>query len=59
MAQQATDIRVNPTDETIRIGPLAVRFLVTGEQSAGSLAAFEVFVAAGERLPAPAHTQDH
>jgi len=59
MAQQATDIRVNPTDETIRIGPLGVRFLVTGEQSAGSLAAFELFVAAGERLPAPAHSHDH
>jgi quercetin dioxygenase-like cupin family protein len=59
MAQQATDIRVNPTDETIRIGPLAVRFLVTGEQSSGSLAAFEVFVAAGERLPAPAQSHDH
>ena len=46
MAQQATDIRVNPTDETIHIGPLAVRFLITGADSADSLAAFELSVAA-------------
>jgi quercetin dioxygenase-like cupin family protein len=59
MAQQATDIRVNPTDETIRIGPLTVRFLLTGAHSADSLAAFELSVAAGARLMAPAHSHDH
>ncbi len=43
----------------IGFGPLTVRFLLTGEQSTGSIAAFEVTVAAGQRLPAPAHSHDH
>ena len=50
---------VNPADEMIGFGPLTVRFLLTGEQSTGSIAAFEVTVAAGQRLPAPAHSHDH
>jgi hypothetical protein len=33
MTQQTIDLRVNPSDETIRLGPLAVRFLITGENS--------------------------
>jgi hypothetical protein len=31
MTQRTLDLRVNPSDETIRLGPLAVRFLLTGE----------------------------
>lgn len=50
---------VNPADETIHIGPLDIRFLVTGEQSSGSVAVFEVIVPAGQRLTAPAHSHDH
>jgi len=50
---------VNPADEMIGFGPLTVRFLLTGDQSTGSIAAFEVTVAAGQRLPAPAHSHDH
>ncbi len=53
------DLRVNPSDETIRLGPLAVRFLVTGEHSSGSIAAFELTVAGAARLEAPAHSHDH
>ena len=30
MAPETTDPHVNPADETIRLGPLAVRFLITG-----------------------------
>ena len=59
MAPQTTDVHVNPSDETIRLGPLAVRFLLTGEHSSGSVAAFEVLVPAGQRLAAPAHSHDH
>ena len=59
MAQQTTDVHVNPSDETIRIGPLAVRFLITGDDASGSLALFEVTVPAGQRLAAPAHSHDH
>ena len=59
MLQQAVDFRVNPSDETIRLGPLAVRFLITGENSNASVAAFEVSVPGGQRLAAPAHSHDH
>jgi quercetin dioxygenase-like cupin family protein len=50
---------VNPADETIRLGPLGVRFLVTGDHSSGSIAAFEVMVPAKQRLAAPPHSHDH
>jgi len=59
MLQQAIDFRVNPSEETISLGPLAVHFLITGENSNGSVAAFEVSVQAGQRLAAPAHSHDH
>jgi quercetin dioxygenase-like cupin family protein len=59
MAAQNVDFSVNPSDETIGFGPLVVRFLITGGNSTGSLAAFELTVAAGQRLPAPAHSHDH
>jgi len=45
--------------DTIRLGPLAVRFLVTEGESAGSVAAFELEVPAGQRLMGPAHSHDH
>jgi quercetin dioxygenase-like cupin family protein len=53
------DLSVNPSDETIGCGPLVVRFLVTWDNSAGSIAAFELTVRGGQRLPAPAHSHDH
>jgi quercetin dioxygenase-like cupin family protein len=59
MAQQTVDLRVNPSDETIRLGPLAVRFLLTGENSTGSIAAFELVVPGAQRLPVAAHSHDH
>src|SRR5215469_8279264 len=59
MAQQTVDVKVNPSAETIRLGPLAVQFLITGDDSGGSIAAFEVTVPAAQRLAAPAHSHDH
>src|SRR5579864_2182993 len=56
---QTTDLHVNTSEETIRLGPLAVRFLLTGENSTGSVAAFEVMVPGGQRLAGPAHSHDH
>jgi quercetin dioxygenase-like cupin family protein len=56
---QTTDLRVNPAEETIRLGPLAVRFLLTADNSTGSITAFEVIVPSGQRLAAPAHSHDH
>ena len=59
MTQQTFDLRINPSDETIRVGPLTIRFLLTGDQSTGSVAAFELTVPGTQGLPAPAHSHDH
>jgi len=53
------DPQVNPAEETIGTKGLAVRFLLTGDNSNGSIAAFELMVPALQRLPAPAHSHDH
>lgn len=54
----ATHISVNPSEETIRIGPLGIRFLLTGDDTNGSVSVFEVTVPAGQKLAAPAHRND-
>jgi len=59
MTSQAIDLRVDPSDETIRLGPLGVRFLITGENATGSVAVFELTVPSAQRLEAPAHSHDH
>jgi quercetin dioxygenase-like cupin family protein len=59
MTQRTVDLYVNPSDETIRVGALAVRFLLTGDNSTGSIAAFELIVPGAQRLPALAHSHDH
>jgi len=56
MTRHAVDFHVNPSDETIQIGPLTVHFLLTGDDSAGSIAAFEVVVPGAQRLQGPAHS---
>src|SRR6266511_13745 len=45
------------TREEIKVGELAVRFLVESEESGGSVAVFEFDVPAGARVPA-AHSHD-
>ncbi len=59
MTPQTLELAVNPAAETLRLGPLVVRFLITGENSNGSVAAFELIVPAAQRLAAPAHSHDH
>lgn len=59
MSLQSIDLTVNPADETIRVGSIELRFLITGENSAGSVAVFEAVVPAAQRLMAPAHSHDH
>jgi quercetin dioxygenase-like cupin family protein len=59
MKPQTTDVHVNPADESIHLGPLGVRFLLTGDDANGSVALFELTVPAAERLAAPAHSHDH
>src|SRR5512136_3445462 len=56
MQQRTT--RVNPAEEAITIGPIGIRFLLTGGDSGGSVSVFEVFVPVGEKLPAPTHKND-
>ena len=56
MQQRTT--RVNPSEETIKIGPLGIRFLLTGDDSNGSVSVFEVLVPVGQKLAAPAHKND-
>jgi quercetin dioxygenase-like cupin family protein len=45
------------TQEEIRIGDLAIRFLVEGEESGGTVAVFEFDVPAGAKVPI-AHSHD-
>ena len=59
MAPPSSDLRIDPSDEIIRLGPLTVRFLIAGDNSSGSVAAFELTVPAAQRLTAPAHSHDH
>jgi quercetin dioxygenase-like cupin family protein len=48
---------MSKTTEEIRIGELAVRFLLEGKDTGGALAMFEFEVAAGGKVPA-AHSHD-
>lgn len=59
MEQQILDRRVNPADETIRLGGLAMRFLLTGDETNGTVASAELTVGAGQKLLAPAHSHSH
>src|SRR5438034_2320356 len=45
------------TREEIRIGPLAIRFVVEGDESKGAVTVFEFDVPAGARVPI-AHSHD-
>src|SRR5512140_1727023 len=53
MEQRKT--RVNPSEEDIKVGPLGIRFLLTGDDSNSSVSVFELLVPVGQKLPAPAH----
>ena len=55
---QQRGIRVNASEEIIKIGPLGIRFLLTGDDSSGSASVFEVLVPVGQKLAAPAHKND-
>jgi len=59
MPQEIVALRTNPSDEVIRLGPLTVHFLITKEDSRGSIAAFELGVPVAQRLASPAHSHDH
>ena len=50
--------RVDPSEEIIKVGPIEVRFLLTGDDSNGSASVFEFVVPVGHKLTAPAHRND-
>jgi quercetin dioxygenase-like cupin family protein len=49
---------VNPSEETIHIGRVGVRFLLTGEDTNASMSVFEIMIPAGQKLVPPAHKND-
>src|SRR6201981_3723600 len=55
---QQPPTRVNASEESIKIGPLGILCLLTGDDSGGSVSVFEVLVPVGQKLPAPAHKND-
>ena len=59
MKTTSTPCQINPAAESIAIGPLTIDFLITRENSGGSIAAFELTVPGKQRLMAPAHSHDH
>ena len=58
MKAQTSTPFISPAEETISLGPLTIRFLLTGENSSGSVAMFELTVPGEQRLMAPAHSHD-
>jgi quercetin dioxygenase-like cupin family protein len=59
MLAKSGGLTVNPCHEIIHIGALTVRFLMTGEHSGGTVAAFELIVPSERGLPVPAHSHAH
>jgi quercetin dioxygenase-like cupin family protein len=56
MQQRTT--RGNASEESIKIGPLGIRCLLTGDDSSGSVSVFEILVPVGQKLEAPPHKND-
>jgi len=54
----ATATTINASEETIGLGGLGVRFLLTGDDTNGSVSIFELTVPAGQKLSAPSHRND-
>lgn len=53
-----TQITVNPSEETICVGPVEIQFLLTRDDTNGRVSIFEVMVPAGQRLAAPDHKNE-
>jgi quercetin dioxygenase-like cupin family protein len=54
----STQTAVNPSEESIGLGGLGIRFLLTGNDTNRSMSIFEMLVPAGRKIPAPAHMND-
>jgi quercetin dioxygenase-like cupin family protein len=51
-------LQISPAEELLDLGELSLRFLITGEESAGTVAMCEMTVPGGEKLLAPGHSHD-
>lgn len=58
MNEQNIQVRLNPADETIKVGVTEIRFLVTGAQTNSSVAVLEMTIPAGARFPALPHSHE-
>lgn len=54
----STNLAIDASEETIGLGALGVRFLLTGHDTNGTMSVFEMNVASGVKIPAPAHKND-
>jgi quercetin dioxygenase-like cupin family protein len=48
----------NPSNESIHIGPLLIRFLLSSPDTNSAASVFELTVPAGQKVPAPPHIND-
>ena len=58
MIQKNAQVRLNPAEETIQVGPTRIRFLVTGSESNGDVATLEMTIPAETLRPAPPHSHE-
>lgn len=54
----STEVAVNASEESVGIGKLDIRFLLTGSDTKGSMSIFEIAIPAGQKVPVPAHKND-
>lgn len=54
----STNVTLDASEETIGLGALGVRFLLTGHDTNGAMSVFEMNVPSGVKIPAPAHKND-
>lgn len=54
----STGATMNAAEENIGLGATQIRFLLTGAHTSGAMSVFEMVVAAGHKIPAPAHKND-
>ncbi len=58
MPTHDANVHVNPSEEALQAGRTGVHFLVTGADSGGGVALFEIAIPACTGLPAPPHSHD-
>jgi quercetin dioxygenase-like cupin family protein len=52
------EVALNASEESVGVGKIGVRFLLTGSDTNGSMSIFEIVIPAGHKVPVPAHKND-